>query len=53
MLSRPPTRCNESRELDESKRFDTLLLYLVRPRPEKQPERIELKRPLHDESALE
>ena len=34
-------------ELDAAGHYDTLLLYLVRPRPEKKPERLEIERPLH------
>ncbi len=37
------------RELDEPPQFDTLLLFLVRPQPEKTPERIEIRRELHSD----
>lgn len=37
-----------ARDLDTDRRFETLLLYLVRPQPEKKPDRLEIKRPLHD-----
>jgi len=36
-----------ARDLDAAEQYDTLLLYLVRPVPEKKPERLEIQQPLH------